>query len=192
MKSDFEWLKWVGLTIVLSILGAIYFVNSKNSKHEIEGNQNAQLQADREYEKNLDEAAIAMHETQLEAQYTQDNPPTYPKISLQQTTDFINRIEQLRSSDAQINLEYTPDVTRQSRRYNSFVDQAIAIYGDNDIANPYRDCTNVAWMARELWTQIYSHSSLSQESRENSKKLFLEAYEDAKKGCLEEVVNPSA
>lgn len=190
MGNDSEWLKWVGLSIVLSILAAVYFVTSDKNK-VTQTNQDVQLQADQQYEEKLNQAAIAMHDGELEAKQSVDNPVVYEQISLQQTNDFINRIEQLRVSDSQINLEYTPDVARQSRKYNALVDEAENVYGTNDIANPYRHCTNVAWMARELWTQTYSHSSLSQESRNHSKKLFLESYEDDKKGCLEEVANPS-
>lgn len=190
MENDSEWLKWVGLSIVISILAAVYFVTSDKNK-VTQTNQNVQLKADQQYEEKLNQAAIAAHENHIAAEQEKQNPITSVPITINQTKDYFEQIEQLRATNTSINLDYLPDVAAQSRRYNSFVDQAIAIYGDNDIANPYRYCTNVAWMARELWTQIYSQSSISQESRENSKKLFLQAYEDAKKGCLEEVVNPS-
>lgn len=191
MNREFEWLRWVGLSIVISILGAVYFV--KNDKNKItQTNQDVQLQADQQYEEKLSQAAIAAHENQIAAEQEKQNPIVSVPITINQTKEYVEQIEKLRATNTSINLDYLPDVAAQSRRYNSFVDQAIAIYGDNDIANPYRYCTNVAWMARELWTQIYSHSSLSQESRENSKKLFLEAYEDAKKGCLEEVTVPNS
>ncbi|RZG77763.1 hypothetical protein [Acinetobacter sp. WCHAc060025] len=196
MGRDFEWLRWVGLSVVLSILGAVYFVNSKNHKNEIEVNQDAQLQADREYEKNLDEVAMAMHEAQMEAQYTQDNPSAYPKISLQQTISFINRVEQLRSSDSQINLEYTPDVARQSRKYNALVDEAEAVYGDMNIANHLRYCTVFVDIARNLWQLQYSPSR-DAKFDQHSYESYSKNYEAAKQGCLEDVQakligNPSA
>lgn len=190
MNRDFEWLKWLGFCTVISILVAIHFVNNKqNEGAQID--QEIQRQTDQQYEEKLNQAAIALHESQIAVEQEKQNSIVVAPITIDQTKQYIEQIEQLRATNVSINLDYLPDVAAQSRKYNSFVDQATLIYGDNDIANPYRYCTNVAWMARELWTQTHSHSSLSQESRENSKKLFLEAYEDAKKGCLEKVTSPS-
>lgn len=42
MNRDSEWLKWVGLSIAISILVAVYFV--KSDKNKI--NQDVQVQAD--------------------------------------------------------------------------------------------------------------------------------------------------
>lgn len=192
MEKDFEWLKWVGLSIVISILVALYFVKDDKNK-VIQTSQDAQLHdADQQYEEKLNQAAIAAYENQTAAEQEKQNPIVAVPITINQTKEYIEQIEQLRTTNMSINLDYLPDVAAQSRRYNSFVDQATVIYGDNDIANPYRYCTNVAWMARELWTITYSPTSAPKEYLDNSKKRFLESYEDAKKGCLEEVANPSS
>lgn len=190
MEKDFEWLKWVGLSIVISLLVAMYFVKNKKNE-ETQVNQDVQLQADQQYEEKLNQVAIAAHENQITAEYEKQNPAVPVAISINQTKEYIEQIEQLRASNVRVNLNYLPDVAAQSRKYNSFVDQATAVYGDNDIVNPYRYCTNLAWMARELWTLIYSPTSAPKEYLDNSKKRFLEAYEDSKKGCLEEVSNPN-
>lgn len=193
MNKDFEWLKWVGLFTVISILGAVVYQVQNDKKKGIQVSQEIQIQQeDKQYEEKLEQAAIAIHEGQIEAEHNEKNPPVYESLSIEQTKKYIEQVEQLRAEDIKVNLNYLPDVAAQSRKYNALVDQAIAIYGENDLANYYRYCTNVAWMARELWTSTYSPSSAPKEFNDNSKKLFLEAYTDAKKGCLEEVANPSS
>jgi len=192
VSKSFKWtIGIISAFVLFVIISAFYSINSKNNKESM-GSQDDLSQADHQYEEKLNQATIAMHENQIAAEQKKQNPIVSVPITINQTKEYIEQIEQLRATNMGIHLDYLPDVAAQSRRYNSFVDQATATYGDNDIANPYRYCTNVAWMARELWTITYSPTSAPKEYLDNSKKRFLESYEDAKKGCLEEVGNPSS
>lgn len=192
MSKSFKWtIGIISAFVFFVIISAFYSINHRKNK-ESTGSQYDLSQADHQYEEKLNQATIAIHENQIAAEQEKQNPMVSVPITINQTKEYIEQIEQLRATNMSINLDYLPDVAAQSRKYNSFVDQAIVIYGDNDIANPYRYCTNLALMARELWTITYSPTSAPKEYLDNSKKRFLEAYEDAKKGCLEEVANPSS
>lgn len=108
--------------------------------------------------KNLNEVAIAMHESELEAQQRKENLLVYEQVSLRQTNDFINRVEQLRLSDSRRCLEYTPDVARPTEKYNAMIEEAESVYGDMDITNDLRYCTVFVDIARNLWRLQYSPS----------------------------------
>lgn len=186
MSKGFKWtIGIISFFVFFVIVSAFYSINQDNNK-ESTGSQFVQTKADREYEKNLNEVAIAMHEGELEAQQLKDNPLVYEQVSLQQTNDFINRVELLRLSDSQINLEYTPDVARQSRKHNALVDEAEAVYGDMNIANDLRYCTVFVDIARSLWRLQYSPSK-DAEFDQHSYESYSKNYEAAKQGCLEDV-----
>lgn len=116
-----------------------------------------------------------------------ERPSTSETISLDQTNNLIGRLEQLMATDSSVNVEYTPKVAEQSHKYNALLEKAESIYGANDIANPYRYCTSMVVYARELWSLKYSPTSMTEEYLKKSQKRFFDAYQDAKKGCLEEV-----
>lgn len=202
MNKDLDWLKWVGLFTVISIVVAVFYLKSQNKSRVVSNNQESAIvdqniqqaneakqsqMSEDEYDKKLEQAAIAIHEGQVEAKHNEENPPIYESLSIEQTKRFIERVEQLRAEDANINLDYLPDVAAQSRKYNALVEEANSIYGENDSANPMRFCSNIAWMARELWTLKHSPSSASKEYHENSRKMFLASYNDAKKACIEDI-----
>ncbi|MCJ0830423.1 hypothetical protein MN869_18575 [Acinetobacter sp. NIPH1876] len=149
MNKDFEWLKWLGLAIVVSLLGAFYYLKNNNART--------------------------------------DDSVVLQTISLEQTEQFIDRIDKLQAKDSTVNLEYTPDVAQHSREYNSLVEDAERIYGITDLSNDYRFCTSMASFAREMWNAKYSNLSTTQEYKDRTQKMFLESYNQAKKDCLAEI-----
>lgn len=202
MNKDLDWLKWVGLFTVISIVVAVFYLKSQNKSRVVSNNQESAIvdqniqqaneakqsqMSEEEYDKKLEQAAIAIHESELEARQKELNPPTYASLSIEQTKDFIDRVEQLRSTDTQVNLEYLPDVAAQSRKYNALLEEAEKIYGSMDISNQYRYCTAMVSYASEIWSAKYSKATTSQEYKERTKKMFLESYKDAKKACLEDI-----
>ncbi|WEI18188.1 hypothetical protein PY247_18255 [Acinetobacter proteolyticus] len=108
-------------------------------------------------------------------------------VNLNQTEQFINRLEQLMADDSKINLENLPEVTAQSRKYNALVEEAERIYGIIDPSNNLRFCTSMASFARELWSAKYSNATTSQEYKERTRKMFLESYNQSKVDCLAEI-----
>lgn len=167
----------IGLIMLFLVIGNLYQPKFPESRSSLNVNNDTKL----------NQTAMAAHEHQTTAENEKQNPTVTIPITVNQTEEYIAQIEELRNTNTSINLNYLPDVAAQSRRYNSSVDQAIAIYGDNDITNPYKYCTDVAWMARELWRQTYSPLSVSKEYRNQSEKLFLKTYEGAKKACISDV-----
>lgn len=193
MDKDFEWLKWVGLFAVITVILFIFYGKKDNKltdNVDLHTTQKLDKQtdiSDKEYNQKLDEATQALIDTENEAKDKEKNPPVYPSLSIEQTRDFIQRVENLRAQDANINLDYLPDVAAQSRKYNALVEEAETIYGSVDIANKFKYCTSMASFAREIWSNKHSKSSTSQEYKERSKKMFLDSYNQAKKDCLAEV-----
>lgn len=205
MNQDFEWLKWVGLSIVVSILVAVYFVKNDESKIS-QVNQEIQFDTNKQYEKDSnaaiaeqqsfdqkaydDKIAIAT-QTILENEAAQleleKNPPVYAALSFKQTEDFFQRLEKLGAENLNINLDYLPDIAAHSREFNNLYTEAEKIYGSSDLANPYRFCTNAAMFQREIWDNTYSKSSLSEERRNNIMKRYIASYEDAKTECINDV-----
>ncbi len=116
-----------------------------------------------------------------------EKPSASKANSFDQTNNLIERLEQLMATDSSVNVEDTPKVAEQSRKYNAFLEEAESIYGGNDIANPYRYCTSMVVYARELWSLKYTPTNMTEEYINKSQKRFFDAYEDAKKGCLEKV-----
>lgn len=201
MDKDFDWFKWVGLFTIIAIIVSIFYIKKDDNKsiktadinttHRLDEHQNiSHTQAsgsEKSYDQKLDEATQAMIDTENEAKGKEKNPPVYPSLSIEQTRDFIQRVENLRAQDANINLDYLPDVAAQSRKYNALVEEAETIYGAVDIANKFKYCTSMASFAREIWSNKYSRSSTSQEFKERTQKMFLDSYNQAKKDCLAEV-----
>lgn len=185
MKKDFEWLKWVGFSLAICILVAGYFIKS-NGRKEFQVDQSISAQENKKYEEKLNQAAIAMSETQEAAKKARQNPSAYESISLEQTKKYIDRIEQLRASDSSVDLSYLPDVAAHSRRYNALVEEAENIYGESDISNPLRFCVAMPIYARDYWMSKYS-PTLPKEYLEINKKRLVESYLDAKKGCIEDI-----
>ena len=184
MGRDFEWLKWLGLTIVLSVLVAIYFVKSDKNK-VTQTDQDVQLRTDQQYQEKLDQTVVAADENQIAAE--QKNPETVNQsISVQQTYEFLSRVEELRANDSKIDLEYTPDVAEQSRKYNALIEEAENIYGGLNIANELRYCSLFAETARNLWQLRYSPSR-DVEFNRNSIQQTLKSYNVAKKDCVDAV-----
>ncbi|ENX58185.1 hypothetical protein MN869_14795 [Acinetobacter sp. NIPH1876] len=194
MNKDFEWLKWVGLFFIVGILVAIAYLR-QNNRTEINVNSelnqvshNSQnLSEEEKYDEMLNQATLAIIEGEIEAKQVKDNPPVYEALSLNQTKKFIDRVEQLQATDSSVNLEYTPDVARQSRKYNALVEEAEAVYGSMDISNKYRYCTSMVSFARELWWGKYSKASTSQEYKDHAQQMFLDSYNQAKKDCIAEI-----
>lgn len=188
MNQDFAWLKWVGFFVVVSILGAFFYLFLNDKSKTLQANLEIQQPEDeRQYNEKLDQASIAIHDAQAEVQRTKENPPIYESMSLEQTIKFIGRLEQLMAEDSKVNLDYLPDVAAQSRRYNALIEEAETVYGKNDIANPLRYCTAMVSYAREIWGLKYSKTSNTQEYKEKTQNRFLESYHDAKKACLDDV-----
>ncbi|MFW2163143.1 hypothetical protein ACG93T_17505 [Acinetobacter beijerinckii] len=173
MNKDFEWLKWVGLFVIASVIGAVvYLVQNKKS------------------ETNSGSVSInknTIDELESDAQNVNVSPSVNDKITYNQTLKFIENIEKVRLKDSNVNLEYTPDVAAHSREYNELVEKAEMIYGTMDISNNFRYCTSMASFARELWSTKYSNANTSKEYKERTQKMYLESYTQAKKDCLAEV-----
>ena len=172
---------------LLGIVCFIIFILGVGSLYKPKLKQDNPDRSESNYDEKLEQTAITLHDAEIDAKQTKESPPVYEPVSLEQTKKFIDRVEQLRAEDANINLDYLPDVAAQSRKYNALVEEANSIYGENDSANPMRFCSNIAWMARELWTLKHSPSSASKEYHENSRKMFLASYNDAKKACIEDI-----
>ncbi len=201
MDKDFKWVKWVGLFAVIAIIVSIFYIKKDHNKsiktadinttQQLDEHQNishAQVNSsEKSYDQKLDEATQAMIDTENEAKDKEKNPPVYQSLSIEQTKDFIQRVENLRAQDANINLDYLPDVAAQSRKYNALVEEAETIYGAMDIGNKFKYCTSMVSFAREIWSNKHSKSSTSQEYKERTKKMFLDSYNQAKKDCLAEV-----
>ncbi|MCY6411970.1 hypothetical protein QTA56_07465 [Acinetobacter sp. VNH17] len=179
----FSILAIIGLILFVIGVGSLYKPSVKKESDSIDKN----IAQNEQYEKSLEQAAIAMHESKLEAKQKELNPPINASLSIEQTKDFIHRVEQLKSTDTQVNLEYLPDVAAQSRKYNALIDEAEKLYGVIDISNPYRYCTSMANYARALWELKYSKATESKESLDNTRKTFQASYIDAQKGCLEDI-----
>ena len=183
MDKDFEWLKWVGLSVVISILVAVYFV--RNEAAQIE----QQAMDQKTYDNKIEMAAQAIHESEIAEQQAKLNPTVYPAISLKQTQEFFYRIEQAMTENSNIDLSYTPDIARHSRVFNSFVKEAEAIYGTSDLANPYRWCTGAANSAYDVWSATYDQSSRMTKNKSDWLNKSLIRYGEHKRACLEEVVS---
>lgn len=187
VKNEFEWLKWVGLILVISILGAVvYLVQSDKGKLPKE-NEVQEQDNQKEYNQQLDQITTAVGDAQVEAQQAKENPPIYEPLDLEQTTRFIDRLEKLMAEDSNVNLDYLPEVAAQSRKYNGLIEEAESIYGTNDIANSLRYCTAMVSYAREMWSLKYSKDTNTPEYKLRTQKLFLESFNDAKKACLDDV-----
>lgn len=187
MNNEFAWLKWVGLILVVSILGAVFYLIQNDKSKSPKADEVQQLANQKQYDEQLDQAAIAIHDAQMEAQHAKENPPIYESMSQEQTTKFIARLEQLIAEDSKVNLDHLPDVAAHSRKYNALIDEAEKVYGVIDISNPYRYCTSMANYARALWELKYSKATESKESLDNTRKTFQASYIDAQKGCLEDI-----
>lgn len=187
VNNEFAWLKWVGLILVVSILGAVFYLIQNDKSKSPKANEVQQLAIQKQYDEQLDQAATAIHDAQMEAQHTKENPPIYESMSKEQTTKFIARLEQLMAEDSKVNLDHLPDVAAHSRKYNALIEEAEMIYGRNDSANPMRFCTAMVSYAREMWSLKYSKADNTQEYKERTLKTFLASYDDAKTGCLEDV-----
>lgn len=201
MDKDFEWLKWVGLFAVIAIIVSIFYIKKDDNKsiktvdinttQKLDEHQNIShtqvSNSEKSYDQKLDEATQAMIDAENEAKDKEKNIPIYQSLSIEQTEDFIQRVENLRAQDKNVNLDYLPDVASHSRKYNALVKEAEAIYGAIDIANKFKYCTSMVSYAREIWSNKYSKSSTSQEYKERTKKMFLDSYNQAKKDCLVEV-----
>ncbi|MBK0063947.1 MULTISPECIES: hypothetical protein [unclassified Acinetobacter] len=200
MNKDFEWVKWVGLFAAITVIAAFFYIktdgndstntDSLNATKQLESEEsssnNQVHNPDKSFDQNIDEAAQAMVEADQEAKEKQNNPPVYQTLSVEQTKEFIQRVESLRDEDLTINLEYTPDVARQSRKYNALYDEAESIYGSTDIANALRYCTVFVDAARDLWRLRYSPSKDAAFNK-HAIKINLDTLKDAKQGCLEDV-----
>lgn len=187
VKNEFEWLKWVGLILVISILGAVVYL-VQNDKGKLPKENEVQEQDNqKKYSEQLDQAATAVSDTQIETQQTKENPPIYESLGLEQTARFIDRLEKLMAEDSNVNLDYLPEVAEQSRKYNVLIEEAESIYGANDTANPMRFCTAMVSYAREIWSLKYSKDTNTPEYKVKTKKLFLDSFNDAKKACLDDV-----
>ena len=187
MNKDFEWLKWVGLVFVISVLGAVIYVKQSN-KSKLENFDETQQNVDKKhYDEQLDETAKAISDVQLDAQQTKETPPVYEAVNLEQTKKFIDRVEKLRSEDSKVNLEYLPDVAAHSRKYNSLIEEAEIIYGTNDITNPMRFCSAIASYASEMWRVKYSKDNNTPEDKAKIQTMFLASYNDAKNACIENI-----
>lgn len=187
VKNEFEWLKWVGLVLVISILGAVVYLVQNNKGKLAKENEVQEQDNQKRYNEQLDQAASALSDTQIETQQTKENPPIYESLGLEQTTRFIDRLEKLMAEDSYVNLDYLPEVAEQSRKYNALIEEAESIYGVNDTANPMRFCTAMVSYAREMWNLKYSKDTNTPEYKVRTKKLFLESFNDAKKACLDDV-----
>ncbi|MGY3823110.1 hypothetical protein [Acinetobacter haemolyticus] len=187
MNNEFAWLKWVGLILVVSILGAVFYLIQNDKSKSPKADEVQQLANQKQYDEQLDQAAIATHDAQMEAQHAKENPQIYESLSQEQTAKFIARLEQLMAEDSKINLDHLPDVYAHSRKYNAQLAEAENIYGANDISNPYIYCISMVTYARELWSLKHTPTNMTEEYINKSQKRFFEAYEDAKKGCLEQV-----
>lgn len=172
---------------LLGIVCFIIFILGVGSLYKPKLKQDNPDRSESNYDEKLEQTAITLHDAEIDAKQTKESPPVYEPVSLEQTKKFIDRVEQLRAEDANINLDYLPDVAAQSRKYNALVEEANSIYGENDSANPMRFCSNIAWMARELWSNKYSKSTTSQEYKEHTQKMFLASYNEAKKVCIEDI-----
>lgn len=166
---------------LLAIVGFILFFIGIGSLYKPKLKQDNPSHIESNHDEKLEQATIALHDAEIDVKQTKE------PMSLEQTKEFIERIDQLRANDSKVNLDYLPDVAGQSRKYNDLVDEAVTIYGDNDSANPLRFCTNIAWMARELWTLRHSQTSASKEYHDHSRKMFLASYDEAKKVCMEDI-----
>lgn len=187
VKNEFEWLKWVGLVLVISILGAVVYL-VQNDKGKLPKENEVQEQDNQKrYNEQLDQITTAVGDAQVEAQQAKENPPIYEPLDLEQTTRFIDRLEKLMAEDSNINLDYLPEVAAQSRKYNGLIEEAESIYGTNDIANSLRYCTAMVSYAREMWSLKYSKDTNTPEYKLRTQKLFLESFNDAKKACLDDV-----
>lgn len=187
VKNEFEWLKWVGLVLVISILGAVVYL-VQNDKGKLPKENEVQEQDNQKrYNEQLDQITTAVGDAQVEAQQAKENPPIYEPLDLEQTTRFIDRLEKLMAEDSNVNLDYLPEVAAQSRKYNGLIEEAESIYGTNDIANSLRYCTAMVSYAREMWSLKYSKDTNTPEYKLRTQKLFLESFNDAKKACLDDV-----
>ena len=187
MKNEFEWLKWVGLILVISILGAVVYLVQNDKGNLPKSNEVQEQDNQKEYNQQLDQITTAVGDAQVEAQQAKENPPIYESLSLEQTTRFIDRLEKLMAEDSNVNLDYLPEVAAQSRKYNGLIEEAESIYGTNDIANSLRYCTAMVSYAREMWSLKYSKDTNTREYKLRTQKLFLESFNDAKKACLDDV-----
>lgn len=187
VKNEFEWLKWVGLILVISILGAVVYLVQNDKGNLPKSNEVQEQDNQKEYNQQLDQITTAVGDAQVEAQQAKENPPIYESLSLEQTTRFIDRLEKLMAEDSNVNLDYLPEVAAQSRKYNGLIEEAESIYGTNDIANSLRYCTAMVSYAREMWSLKYSKDTNTREYKLRTQKLFLESFNDAKKACLDDV-----
>ncbi len=187
MKNEFEWLKWVGLILVISILGAVVYLVQSDKGNLPKSNEVQEQDNQKEYNQQLDQITTAVGDAQVEAQQAKENPPIYEPLDLEQTTRFIDRLEKLMAEDSNVNLDYLPEVAAQSRKYNGLIEEAESIYGTNDIANSLRYCTAMVSYAREMWSLKYSKDTNTPEYKLRTQKLFLESFNDAKKACLDDV-----
>jgi hypothetical protein len=187
VKNEFEWLKWVGLILVISILGAVVYLVQSDKGNLPKSNEVQEQDNQKEYNQQLDQITTAVGDAQVEAQQAKENPPIYEPLDLEQTTRFIDRLEKLMAEDSNVNLDYLPEVAAQSRKYNGLIEEAESIYGTNDIANSLRYCTAMVSYAREMWSLKYSKDTNTPEYKLRTQKLFLESFNDAKKACLDDV-----
>ena len=191
MSKGFKWTISIILLFVVGVIARAFYDIRQDEKAKAQNVEKASLNTadhSQEIDKHqLEMAAQTMIDNENAQNELKKNPPRYESLSLEQTKQFIERVENLRKEDTKVNLAYLPDVAKQSRKYNALVEEAQAIYGTEDISNPYRYCTSMTSFARELWSAQYSQSTVSDEYREKTKTLFLKSYADAKKACLEDV-----
>lgn len=147
--------------------------------------QNMTASQEQVADKRLDDLATAAYENEQHQKMKQVNPPVYPKLSLQQTKDFISRVEKVRANDGSV-ADTTTDRARQNRAYNDLQDEAVQIYGTNKLANKYRDCVAMIDYAK-LAFDLRFDRSFDAERRKDLMKTHEGSYQDAKNGCLEAV-----
>lgn len=143
--------------------------------------------ADAAYDAKMEQITQAALENEAARQHDEEHPPVYPSVGTKQTKDFLARIDAALAANGNVNLKFSPDVAAHSRVFNALNKEAESVYGQMAMDNPYQYCLSSAVYARQIWTNVYSISTLPEEYKRKTHETIINSYADAKKGCMDSV-----
>lgn len=99
-------------------------------------------------------------------------------VTLQQTEDFIARLEKLRAGDKSVDRTVVESYSEHNRAYYALRDEAIKIYGEPTSDNRYFRCIAMVNAAQTLFTTDYDVDHLY--IKQSDEKI----YQETKADCL--------